>query len=375
MKLFWRKFTDRQSDPEPLIEVTLSRKNLIHNLEAFSKLVTPSKVAPVLKSNAYGHGLFEVAEMLKGRPELAFFAVDSYYEARVLRTKGIDAPILVVGYTRGETIAKSPFRHVAFTIGSLDELRDAAERRVGAPLHIKIDTGMHRQGITPKEFSEAIEITAAHPQLRVEGLCSHLADADGDDPAYTEEQIAIWNGIVTEWKKHIPNTTVFHLSATKGVPFVSKINANVVRVGIGLYGISKRPEALRPVLEMRTLVTALRTIPKGDHVGYNCTFTAQRETKVATIPVGYYEGIDRRLSNKGFVIVKGVTCPIIGRVSMNMTTVDVTDVPDVAEGDEVEVISTKPEAQNSVTHMAELCDTIPYDILVHIPPTLRRRVV
>jgi len=375
MKLFWRKFVDRQSDPEPLITVTLSRANLLHNLETFSRLVMPSKIAPMLKSNAYGHGLFEIAEMLNGRPEVAFLAVDSYYEARVLRTKGIDAPILVVGHTRAETIAKSPFKHVAFTIGSLSELRDVAERRVAAPLHIKFDTGMHRQGVMKHELDETFKLITDNRQLNIEGICSHLADADGEDPTFTEGQIASWNAIVAEWKKHVPDTKLFHLSATKGFPFVSKIDANVVRLGIGLYGISKRIEELRPVLEMHTSVTALRTIPKGDHVGYNCTFTAKRETRVATIPVGYYEGLDRRLSNKGFVTVNGVVCPVIGRVSMNMATIDVTSVPDVAVGDAVVVISNKRDDKNSVAQMAELSHTIPYDILVHIPTTLRRRVV
>ncbi|HXK39560.1 MAG TPA: alanine racemase, partial [Candidatus Paceibacterota bacterium] len=206
------------------------------------------------------------------------------------------------------------------------------------------------------------------------GLCSHLADSDGDDPAFTKAQIEKWNGAVKAWKEKAPRTRWYHLSATSGARYAHDIDANLFRVGLGLYGFecSNTVQGLLPALSMHTKITALRRIEAGESVGYNRTFTTERPTRIATIPVGYFEGVDRRLSNRGFVRVRGRECPIIGRVSMNMTTIDVTDLPEVAEGDGVEVIGADPSAKNTVAAIAELCGTIPYDILVRIPTHLKR---
>ncbi len=377
MLSFFRKFQDSQAEYEPLIEVHISEENILNNLDVFASLVPTWNVAPVLKSNAYGHGLIEVARILEGDPRIAFLIVDSYYEARVLRTEGIETPLLVLGYTLTNNIINSPFKNVAFSVGSLAQLRELAEGNDTVPLHIKFDTGMHRQGILPEELSQTFELLTNNQQLVIEGICSHLADADGEDTTFTECQIKIWNSIVGRFKEEKPETKFFHLSATKGVRYANTIQANVLRLGIGLYGLDplRVMASLKLALELRTRITALRDIRTGESVGYNTTFTATRPTKVATIPAGYYEGIDRRLSNKGYVEVNGIICPILGRVSMNMATIDVTDVPNVKIGDEVVVISSDPSKQNSAQKTAETCGTIPYEILVHVNPSLRRRVI
>lgn len=377
MLSFFRKFQDKKADYESLIEVRVLSEHILHNLDVFAEKVSTWNIAPVLKSNAYGHGLVEIARMLEGDPRIAFLVVDSYYEARVLRTEGIEAPLLVLGYTLTNNIINSPFKNVSFSVGSLAQLKELAEAGDDVPLHIKFDTGMHRQGILPSECSAVLELLQKHVDLKIEGICSHLADADSSDSTFTERQIETWNTIVERFKKEKSEVTFFHLSATKGVGYAKNIEANVLRLGLGLYGIDPAGEMkeLKPALELRTRITALRTIEKGEHVGYNKTFTAERETRVATIPVGYYEGIDRRLSNKGFVEVGGQIYPLIGRISMNMSCVDVTDVPNVKEGDEVVVISSDVSKQNSIQKMAETCATIPYDILVHVNPSLRRRVI
>lgn len=373
MRYLFRFLRAKRFTYEPLVTVEISREKILKNLELFLESVSPWGVAPVLKANAYGHGLVEVARIVDAHAHVPFVVVDSYYEALQLRNERITTPILVIGHTLSHNIKKNTMHGISFAVGSLHQLKEIAETNVPVSVHLKFDTGMHRQGITPKELSHAVEITAAHPQLRVEGICSHLAD--GDDDAMTAMQIKLWNDVASKWRKAFSQTKYFHLSATAGVRLAGKIDANVGRLGIGLYGVSDVIPGLTPALSMKTSVTGLRTIQVGERVGYGFTWKAARETRVATIPVGYYEGVDRRLSNKGCVRVRGKECPIIGRVSMNMTTVDVTDVPGLKEGDEVEVISTKSEARNSITYMAELCDTIPYDMLVHIPTTLRRVVI
>jgi alanine racemase len=290
----------------------------------------------------------------------------------------VSTPLLVLGYTRSKNILNSPFADVAFSVGSVEQLAEltgAADTDI--TLHIKVDTGMHRQGIAPGELAAAVSACRANAHLAIGGVCSHLADADGSDAAFTQRQIQTWNAFVQEWRKQMPEPKWLHLSATKGVRYKTEIDANVVRLGIGLYGIDPLGEMqeLRPALELRTEVTAVRDIAVGESVGYNHTWRATRKTRVATIPAGYFEGVDRGLSNKGFVDVCGVPCPIVGRVSMNMTSADVTDVPDVRVGSPVVVVSADPTRKNSVVSLAALCDTIPYVILVHISPLLRRTVV
>jgi alanine racemase len=374
---FFQKLRDRQTPYEPLITVRISREALLHNLATFRKLAPSWSCAPVLKSNAYGHGLLEVARILEGHAGVAFLIVDSYFEVRVLRTSGIRTPLLVIGHTPTETLTGNPFGDVAFTVGSLAQLKEIVAMDITvSPLHIKIDTGMHRQGIALAELSETMRIISGS-SLSIQGLCSHLADSDGAAPDFTRAQIQEWNDAVKLWKTHSPETRWYHLSNTSGARYGKDIDANLFRLGLGLYGFecSDTVKDLRPALSMHTKITALRHIPAGEKVGYNCTFTAPRPTAVATIPIGYFEGMDRRLSNKGFVRIRGRECPVIGRVSMNMTTIDVTDLPLVKEGDEVEVIGTDLSSKNTAANIAGLCGTIPYDILVRIPAHLRRVVV
>lgn len=383
MKSLFSKFRDASAPYEPLIEVWLSKRALAHNIDVFKNIVGSWGVAPVLKSNAYGHGLLEIARMLEGNSAIAFLVVDSYYEARVLRTEGITARILVLGYTLTENIRNNPFDGISFAVGSLAQLRDlAASIRTPLSIHVKVDTGMRRQGVMPDELSDAANIIAAHTLMRAEGLCSHLSDADGEDESFTRSQLTVWNESVRVWREKLPSTSFYHISATKGVRYAKDADANVLRLGLGLYGLNppRMPKgadmpSLQPVLSLHTRITALRVTEPGEPVGYNRTWHAKRATRVATIPVGYYEGLDRRLSNKGFVEIRGVPCSIIGRVSMNMTMVDVTDVLGVREGDDVVVISDDVSKENSAPRIADFCDTIPYEILVHIPASLKRIVV
>ncbi|MEK7479892.1 MAG: alanine racemase [Patescibacteria group bacterium] len=361
----------------PLIEIRIRKDAIIHNLNAFRERGRDVAVAPVLKSNAYGHGLVEVARILNGE-DLPFFCVDSYFEALILRNENIRTPLLIIGYTPVETMLESRLADVAFGIIGFEELRSlAALARSPIAIHLKVDTGMHRHGIQPSELGDACMLIRANKHIVLEGVYSHLADADTPDSEHVKMQIAGWNEMAARTRKEFPHIKYFHLAATTGSFYAQQIDANVMRLGIGLYGInvSLGTLDLHPALEMRTRITSIHTLHAGESVGYNATFTASRDTRIATIPAGYAEGVDRRLSNKGPITVRGTPCPIVGRVSMNITSLDISNVANVRVGDEAVVISSSAADGNGVEKIAKLCGTIPYEILVHIPAHLRRVVV
>ena len=390
---------------EPLIAVEISRSRLIHNLNEFRKLAPNGCIAPVLKSNAYGHGLIEVAEILEtesGCVTSLFFIVDSYFEAIALRAKHIRTPILIIGYTRPETIAIAKLKHISFTVTNMETLRALAKKAeienthggmigiqlpiVGARwphiIHLKIDTGMRRQGIMPDEINNAIEMIQGSQSIILEGICSHLSDANNEDEAFTDSQIILWNKIVRQFRSKFPHLKYWHLSNTDGHRFKGEIEANVSRLGIGLYGLIDGksftpPLDLKPVMEMKTIITGIKKLQIGETVGYGNTFTAQKNMTIATVPVGYFEGIDCRLSNSGIILIgpENIPCPIIGRVSMNITTIDISNVIGVNVGTAVTIISNDPDQPNSIEKIAEKCNTITYDIAVKIPAQLKRAVI
>jgi alanine racemase len=364
----------------PLIEVGISKAALLHNLHTYQAANPTLRIAPVLKSNAYGHDLGLVARVLDPE-DIAFFMVDSIYEARRLRQAGARSRIVVMGYARPADIAENTLRAVDFALTDIEQLSVVARYATRAVrVHLKIDTGMHRQGILPEQIEEAVSILASNPLLQVVGVCSHFADADSTDPTHTHVQLARWKDALATLTEHFPDIEYRHLAATKGMRFAQEAGTNVARLGIGLYGYDTSPggdSALQPVLELRSLIGELRTIAAGESVGYNTTYSTSKETKVATIPAGYFEGVDRRLSNTGFVTVRGVQCPIIGRVSMNMTSVDVSTVPNVAVGDSVILISRNLASPNSVPEIARLISSehyreSEYVIPTHVPQHLKR---
>ncbi|MEN9912971.1 MAG: hypothetical protein RLY66_379 [Candidatus Parcubacteria bacterium] len=384
---------------QPLITVNISRRRLIANLHRFMEIAPKHAVAPVLKSNAYGHGLIEVAkilEMERRRPtskngSIPFFVIDSYFEALALRAAGIRTPLLIIGYTRPEIIANARLRGVSFTITSMETLRHVVNFQPSTlsfppykkiSVHLKIDTGMHRQGILPEELSQLNEILEVNPAIVVTGICSHLSDADNQDPSNTESQLNVWNDIVKKLSANYLTIEHIHISNTDGHRFVADAHATLSRLGIGLYGIADTAPlgehmSLEPVMRMETIITGVKNLKRDETVSYGNSFKAESDMLIATIPVGYYEGIDRRLSNIGTILVgdEDVPCRILGRVSMNITIIDVTHVPDAKIGMKVTAISNDTEDQNSIVQIAKKCQTIPYEIVVHIPEQLKRVVI
>jgi alanine racemase len=359
-----RGVSDSIAPNHPLITVTIRSNRVLDNLKLFQE-DAGKPVAPVLKSNAYGHGLIEIARILEG--SVPFFVVDSQFEASALRARGIDTPILVIGYTPVETIVGNRVGNIEYAVTSLSSLKKLAiSVKKNTRVHLKIDTGMHRQGILPEEISEAKNIIKSNTNIS-----SHLASVDRGDQ-------------LNEWKKvndsfsdsEFPNLKWRHVSATDGhgLELDGKIpGTTMTRLGLGLY---LGHNAKNPVLSMTTVVSGVKRIQKGDRVGYDGTFIAPKDMTIATIPVGYFEGVDRRLSDVGVVEILNQEAPIIGRVSMNISTVDVSDIQgEIDIGTKVTVISDTPQSKNSIENIAKICKTIPYEILVHIPAHLKRIVI
>lgn len=365
----WQKTRRTHS---PIITVEINKRRLLDNVQALREIAPQWQIAPVLKSNAYGHDLVTVAGIVE-ETSPAFICVDSYPEAETIRHAGIKTPILIMGFTPTPTIRAGRLSKTAFTITSLEQLREIADASV--TIHLKFDTGMHRRGIEPSALQDVLNVIT-EASCAVEGIMSHFAESEKASDV-TKRQISEWNALVAQCKTLLPDVKYYHLANSGGFAYHDKIDANVGRTGLAMYGINpgNLKCELQPVLEMKSIVTEVRTLHAGESVGYSGTYTATRDIKTAVIPVGYFEGLDRRLSNKGIYTAGSATLPIIGRVSMNMSCCDASAAPKLTYGDTITIISADATQANSVVKMAEICETVPYELLVRIPAGLRRVVV
>ncbi|MEN9338599.1 MAG: hypothetical protein RI945_324 [Candidatus Parcubacteria bacterium] len=237
---------------------------------------------------------------------------------------------------------------------------------------------MGRQGILVDEVYQAIKIIKENRYLSLEGVSSHFADADNQDKTFSFLQLENWKRCVTIFKKEFEDIKHFHISASSGVDINQKEFGNIVRLGIGLYGINISGDTslnLKLVMRVESITTSIKELNEGESIGYGRTHILDKRKKIATVPFGYFEGIDRRLSNLGSVKIGETLCPILGRVSMNMISIDVSSVQDIKLEDKVIILSENTADENSVKAIAEKENTIPYDILVHIAPSLKRRVI
>ncbi|MBI2621603.1 MAG: alanine racemase [Candidatus Levybacteria bacterium] len=356
----------------PLNVVEVSKSSLIHNYKYLTKLAG-IPVAPVLKSNAYGHGIELVGKILDPLSP-PMFCVDSIFEAYQLLKIKIKTPVLVMGYVSGENlkIKKLPFSFSAYTN---EMLENVAKFQPQAPVHIFVDTGMHREGV-PLEHLERFIRKAQKFGLKIAGLMSHSAKPDDPFHINTVRQIKNFKEAFNIGKRLGVEFAYIHLFASVGVMNIKNFSmrGNMARVGKALYGIDvvENSEELRPALELKSTIIQVKDLKKGERVGYDLVFKAPKDMVTAVLPIGYNDGVDRRLSNKGFVQVNGIYCQIIGRVSMNITVIDVTDVKNPRVGQKVIIFSNRPKDKNSIFNVSQVCDAIPYELMSHIYPTTRR---
>ena len=361
---------------------------LARNLAEVKRVAGSSGVLAVVKANAYGHGAAIVARALE-RLGVELLGVALVEEALELRNAGVRAPILVLGgaYEGGwDLIVANGLIPTIFRIDHLEHLAEAARRanKGQVAAHVKIDTGMGRLGLLEHEIAPFLDRAAQLPEVRIEGLLSHFANADLADAALTSLQVRRFKDALALMRARGLEPRYRHLANSAGVmdhPEVRDgLELNLVRPGIMLYGYSPagwlgRDVALTPVLSWKSAVTHLKTVPAGTPVSYGSTWTAQRESVIATVPLGYADGYGREYSGTADVLIRGRRAKIAGRVCMDMFMVDVTDVPGVALGDEVVLLGAQGAERIDASELAAIGRTIHYEVLCAVGSRVPRRAV
>jgi alanine racemase len=354
------------------------------NVRALCAAVAPAELLAVVKADGYGHGAVPVARAAldAGATRLGVALVEEGVE---LRAAGIDAPVLVLSEHRieaAETVVGNRLVPIVYTPGAIDSLAKAVAARGSPPLpvHLKVDTGMHRVGCRPDDALTLAHDIAERAELVLEGVCTHFAAADEPELDYTVGQVERFESVLQQLRDAGIDPGLVHASNTAGALAYPEARYDFVRVGIGIYGIPPAPAfagkvRLRPALSLHACVSHVKEVGAGARISYGLRYTTPRATRIATVPLGYADGIPRRLGHLGGeVIVHGVRCPIAGAVTMDQLMVDVGRLP-VQVGDEVVLIGRQGGAEVSATDWAELVGTIGYEIVCGIGPRVPRRYV
>lgn len=369
---------------QPLNKILIFKKVLLDNYQCLLGVNTQVKIAPVVKSNAYGHGILQVSQILdsgcskNGLEQPPFMCVDSLFEAYQLLKAKIKIPILIMGYIGPQAlkVKKLPFSYAVYDLNLLESINNHQQ---GAKVHLFIDTGMGREGVTLKELPSFLQKLNQFKNIEIEGIMTHLAQADKPESKITKKQLDNFQQAVNICRRAGVIARYYHIGGS--AVLFSKLPevVNVVRCGWAIYGVTRlinqQTARLKPSLRLITKIVQIKQIEKGDIVGYNSTFTAFKKTTIGILPIGYNDGVDRRLSNKFEVLVDGVECPVIGLISMNLTTIDLNNVHNPAVGQEVVIFSDQTKDPNTILEAAQICDTIPSQLLVHLTPTMRREIV
>lgn len=356
---------------------TIDLNRFDENVSAIrERLPAGSRLVAVLKADAYGHGAVALAQRL-GADEVAMIAVALFEEAVELREAGITLPILTLGpLTRAQIEASKEFRLTLGVTGP-EMLQDVTSLAKETPLtvHLKLDSGMNRMGATEAELGGVIRLLQETPRLRVDGIYTHFANASDPHDSFTTEQLARYRKMLDVLAESGVSARLHHTANSAATMRGLVDRGDYVRVGLALYGAEPLDEGdsrLAPILRWSTRIARLKRVPRGEKVGYGTTWEAMRDSTVATLPVGYADGYDRLLSNAGAVLIRGRRAPVIGRVSMDLVTIDVTDEPEARVGDEVVLLGRSGEDEISAEEIARLTGTISYEVFCNISQRVPR---
>jgi alanine racemase len=360
--------------------IEIDREAIKQNYRVFRKVIGKKvALAAVIKSNAYGHDLYLYAKELE-RLGIDLLAVDSLVEGISLRKAGVSTPMLVLGYTLPSLFKKAGEHGIAIAVSTTESLK-ALESYRGSPLsiHIKVDTGMHRQGFQWHEHGRVMSLLKKLPaKIRVEGLFTHFAEAKKPkDGARTRRQIAEFQ----EWKRLFEEKgykLLAHAGATGGTLVYPEAHEDMVRVGIGFYGVWPSAEVrayrkditLHPTLSWKAIVSEVKEVKRGESVGYDFTETLKRDSRIAVVPIGYWHGFPRLLSGKAHVLIRGRRAKVLGRVSMDMIVVDVTDTKGARPGDFVTLIGKDGKERIFAEELATHAQTTAYELLTRLNPRM-----
>ena len=380
---------------EQLVWAEVDLNAIAFNVKQLKGIVGPqTRLMTVVKADGYGHGAVEVAKVAiqSGAEALG---VARLHEAIELREANVKVPILIFGYTfpeRAHDLAVFRLTQTLFSYESAKMLADAAvSLRKRIKVHIKVDTGMGRVGMTPyrsshpvptrprlEEVAKEIKRIGDLPGLELEGVYTHFATADHLDRSYAGKQLELFQDILRRLRRLGMRPVLAHTANSAATIDLPESHLDMVRTGIATYGLqpsdepSKRRVDLKPALQLKTKVIQVKKVPPRFKVSYGCTFETRSDTRIATLPIGYADGLDRRLSSQGHALVRGESAPIIGRICMDLTMLDVGHISDVEVGDEVVIIGAQEDRQITAAEIASRLNTIHYEIVSTITARVPR---
>lgn len=372
--------------------VEIKKSAIKNNLNQFRHLLEKKvKIMAVVKSNAYGHGMEKVAKIAQ-QSGADWLGVVNSDEALRLRTIGIKGPIFILSYwdfqDMGDKIYK--IKDVDFPLYTLEQAKILSYfgKKMGRPInvHIKIDTGASRIGLLTDQAIDFIKQVKKIKNLSLRGIFTHYAASEREDQTYTNQQTKIFNDLLTKLKLvGIDNIPFIHAGCSASTIINPSTYFNLVRIGIALYGLWPSPETqnlakkqkrgfvLEPALSWKTKVIQVKELPARTFIGYDCSYQTKKRTKIAILPIGYWDGFDRKLSNKGEVLIQGRRCPVRGRVCMNLTMVELPLTSNVKPGDEVVLIGQQGKEKITADELAEKIGTINYEVVTRINPLIPRQ--
>ncbi len=363
--------------PRVPLTVCIHLETLKANFQQIRRFVSPStKILPIIKADAYGHGAISVAHTLASLGVFGF-GVASVAEGLLLREHHIHTPIIIMGPLLGDHLKDIIHHDLTPVISRTDIIHQLLTQlplnKQPFPIHLKIDTGLHRLGFNAKEALALLTtLSSSTSPITIQGLLTHFADADNPDSSLTNQQLHQFQAFMKQVQEQGIHVPLHHMANSAGILFHPDSHLNMVRPGIMLYGYppaqedSPPPIQLQPVMEAKTYIAHLRTLEPGEVVGYNALFRTRRLSQIAVLPVGYTHGFPRHLTGIGHVLIQGTPAPIIGKICMDMMMVDVTDMTNPAIGDDVVLLGKQGKKEITAQDLADWLNTIPYEILCGI---------
>jgi Alr-MurF fusion protein len=372
----WKQIVVMRPDRPTWVEIDLSA--IAFNTRQIQSLVGPNvRILASLKADAYGHGALKVARTVL-QNGASMLGVATVSEAIPLREAGIHAPILVFGYVPHWQMREAVHLHLTLTLYSIEAAqalsRAAQALNQAVKVHVKVDTGMGRLGIRAEHSNEIVELSheiSVLPRLELEGIFTHFAMADTQDQTHARMQLTRFQHVLRSIEEKHMLPSLVHAANSAAIFNLPEAHFDLVRPGIALYGLDPSsevplPEEFRPALSFKTQVAQVKDIPEGESISYGCTYTTDRPTRVAILPVGYADGFRRAPTNWGYVLVHEQEAPLLGRVCMDQCMIDITHIPHVRVGDEVVLIGQQGAASLSAEQVAQRLGTINYEVVSEI---------
>ena len=378
--------------PRPKVWVEINKKNLISNILQFKKHIGQNvKLATVVKSNAYGHGI-DLVSLTAQENGSDFLVVDSLIEAKQLRKLNIFLPILVIGYIDPEDFLEAIENNISFVLCNQEfiDLISVSAKKANkkAKVHIKAETGTNRQGIELNVFGQILDQIISSGNIEIEGIYTHYANIeDTTDQSYAKRQLSAFKDFIQIAEEKNINIPIKHTASTAGAINFPDTYFNMCRVGIGTYGLWPSQETkvtsltrnielnLQPIMTWKTKICQIKNIKANSAVSYGCTEKVTHDSKICVLPVGYWDGYDRKLSSIGNVLISGKRAKILGRICMNMMMADISHIENCKIGDEVVLLGKQGDEEIPAEEIARKIGTINYEVVTRINPMILRVLV